>query len=167
MKIPSRVSMYSDLMSSFERLIGYCQAKRRYGKTRKTCQLYFSTAKGNGRANNVGSHATVHQKPAAELQKQKSCKKEDNTPRCTRSCKFRLPRKKELSPLKYLKHIGGKMFAVLQMMSPRRCSPKVTSSERAKPSVAPVDSHRAEAIDDCIEFINSSSSLPRSNSTLQ
>lgn len=59
------------------------------------------------------------------------------------------------------------MVAILRTMSPRRCSPKVTSSEKAKPCVAPVDSHRAEAIDDCIEFINSSASLPRSNSTVQ
>lgn len=59
------------------------------------------------------------------------------------------------------------MVRVLRMISPRRASPKVTSSERVKTCVAPLDSHRAEAIDDCIEFINSSSSLPRSNSTSQ
>lgn len=125
----------------------------------------MSAATSNGKAS-VGSDATS-EKPKAEFQKQKSFKREENTPRCTRSCKFRIPRRNELSPLKYLKHLGEKMAAMLQMMSPRRCSPKVTSSERAKPCVAPVDSHRAEAIDDCIEFINSSSSLPRSNSTVQ
>ncbi|KAL3518080.1 hypothetical protein ACH5RR_020669 [Cinchona calisaya] len=127
--------------------------------------------KGSNEGANVGSHATAdHQ----ELQKQKSCSKKDqgNMSSCRRSCKkfMRMPRKnKELSffPLKCLKHLGGKMMAMLRMISPLRCSAKVTSSARAKPCVAPVDSHRAEAIDDCIEFINSSSSLPRSNSTVQ
>ncbi|CAI9106935.1 OLC1v1006184C1 [Oldenlandia corymbosa var. corymbosa] len=124
-----------------------------------------------------GSVTTSDQKKQkAELQKQKSVKKEEKTPRCTNtSCtKFRLlPKRNELYPFKHFKHLGEKMVSFLQMMSPRRCSPKVTSSSSssadraAKPCAAPVDSHRAEAIDDCIEFINSSSSLPRSNSTVQ
>nr|GMC46852.1 josephin-like protein [Ipomoea batatas]GMC83763.1 josephin-like protein [Ipomoea batatas] len=73
------------------------------------------------------------------------------------------------SAIRYLKLLGGKMVAAFRMMSPKR-SRKVTSSETtAKPPVpapAPpaLDSHRAEAIHDCIQFINSSSSLPRSNS---
>ncbi|KAI5675028.1 hypothetical protein M9H77_05978 [Catharanthus roseus] len=76
-------------------------------------------------------------------------------------------------------------FITERIIYPKRTSPRVTnssstasssssssSSERPKPSkiAAPhpvIDSHRAEAIDDCIEFINSSSSLPRSNSTTQ
>ncbi|KAJ4705345.1 putative JOSEPHIN-like protein [Melia azedarach] len=45
-------------------------------------------------------------------------------------------------------------------------SPAVSSSGRSKPSVIPVDSHRSEAIEDCIEFINSSSSLPRRSNSV-
>ncbi|GFZ01627.1 hypothetical protein Acr_15g0002360 [Actinidia rufa] len=45
----------------------------------------------------------------------------------------------------------------------RRSSPNVCTG-KSNPSIAPIDSHRAEAINDCIEFINSSSSLQRSNS---
>ncbi|CAK9138817.1 unnamed protein product [Ilex paraguariensis] len=86
--------------------------------------------------------------------------------RFTGNCStFRLPKRSELSPMKYLKHVGHKMAAALRLVSRRRRgSPKVSSSQKAKTCVAPVDSHRAEAIDDCIEFINSSSSLQRSNS---
>nr|GMD14108.1 josephin-like protein [Ipomoea batatas] len=58
------------------------------------------------------------------------------------------------------------MVAAFRMMSPKR-SRKVTSSETTAKPPAPappvLDSHRAEAIHDCIQFINSSS-LPRSNS---
>ncbi|XWS53028.1 hypothetical protein CRYUN_Cryun11dG0122800 [Craigia yunnanensis] len=43
-------------------------------------------------------------------------------------------------------------------------SPVSSSSGRSKPLVTPADSHRNAAIEDCIEFINSSASLPRSNS---
>ncbi|GFP80573.1 hypothetical protein PHJA_000200700 [Phtheirospermum japonicum] len=66
--------------------------------------------------------------------------------------------------MRYAKHVYQKVAAV---------AVRVTSNNnnnnkemRAKTSVAPVDSQRAEAIHDCIDFINSSSSLPRSNSVV-
>ncbi|KAL2508308.1 josephin-like protein [Forsythia ovata] len=97
--------------------------------------------------------------------KQNSCKKVKDEKRinCIKSCSFRVPNS---SSMKYLRNLGGKMTAVLRKSDKKKGCPKVTSStsEKSKPSVAPVDSQRAEAIDDCIEFINSSSSLPRSNS---
>ncbi|KAK4412391.1 hypothetical protein Salat_2886000 [Sesamum alatum] len=91
---------------------------------------------------------------------------------CTRSCDFGLHKirwPEFSSPMRYLKHLGGKVAAV---MVRNRCAAAAPSKshhnhypkERAKPSVAPVDSQRAEAIHDCIDFINSSASLPRSNS---
>jgi hypothetical protein len=48
----------------------------------------------------------------------------------------------------------------------RKSSRKVTSSSlpRSRSLAEAVDSQRAEAIEDCIEFLNSSSSLQRSNS---
>ncbi|KAK4355998.1 hypothetical protein RND71_024969 [Anisodus tanguticus] len=70
------------------------------------------------------------------------------------------------------KRLGGKMVAVVRMMSPSgsrwRSSGKVNSSVNSRrPSDSAITSdHRVEAIKDCIHFINSSSSsrLPRSNS---
>nr|GMD15871.1 josephin-like protein [Ipomoea batatas] len=106
------------------------------------------------------------------LQKQNSSKRattDGNTTKaakCT-TCSFNRSDSPS-SAIRYLKLLGGKMVAAFRMMSPKR-SRKVTSSETtAKPPVpapAPpaLDSHRAEAIDDCIQFINSSA-LPRSNS---
>ncbi|KAL8027145.1 hypothetical protein ABFX02_14G076300 [Erythranthe guttata] len=86
---------------------------------------------------------------------------------CTRSCDFRLPKRYELvSPMKYLKHAVEKVAAVVaRMVATKSSSHRNHIKERAKPSVAPVlDSQRAEAIDDCIDFIKSSSSLSISNS---
>ncbi|KAB5540898.1 hypothetical protein DKX38_013872 [Salix brachista] len=65
-----------------------------------------------------------------------------------------------VSPVKFLKHFGRKVAKAPCLG--RRSSPEVSSSGRSRPSVAPSDTHVAEAIKDCIEFINSSSSLSRS-----
>ena len=78
-----------------------------------------------------------------------------------RTCGFRLLKRSIVSPVKFLKHFGRKVAKALCLG--RRSSPGVSSSGRSKPSVAPSDTHIAEAIEDCIDFINSSS-LPRSNS---
>ncbi|KAI3760424.1 hypothetical protein L1987_50819 [Smallanthus sonchifolius] len=81
------------------------------------------------------------------------------------TCRF-LPQRSVLSPIRYIKHMGDKMIIVFRFISGRkRASTKVTSSGTPKQHVVtPIDCRRAEAIDDCIEFINSSSSLRRSNS---
>lgn len=81
------------------------------------------------------------------------------------SCGFRLLKRSELSsPVRFLKRLGGKVATALRLG--KRPSPRGSSSSgRSRPFVAPIDTHRTEAIEDCIEFINSSSSsLPRSNS---
>uniref|UniRef100_A0A2C9WLT6 Josephin-like protein n=1 Tax=Manihot esculenta TaxID=3983 RepID=A0A2C9WLT6_MANES len=72
-------------------------------------------------------------------------------------CGFRLPKRSQLSPLNFLNSLESKVAKALR--SWRRHS----SAGRPRPLVAPIDTHRTEAISDCIEFINSSS-LPRSNS---
>ncbi|CAI9301074.1 unnamed protein product [Lactuca saligna] len=95
-----------------------------------------------------------------------SSKKVDgNGTKVAGSCRF-LPERSELSPIKCIKHLADKMIAVVRFIGARKRScRKVTSSGTPKqPTVASIDSQRAEAIDDCIEFINSSSSLTRSNS---
>lgn len=82
------------------------------------------------------------------------------------SCGIRLPKRSELSPVRFLKHLRSKIAKGLCFLSLRKGSSPtaISSSGRSRQSVIPVDSHRTEAIEDCIEFINSSSSLPRSNS---
>ncbi|KAL6499848.1 hypothetical protein OROGR_027758 [Orobanche gracilis] len=67
---------------------------------------------------------------------------------CTRSCDF--------GAMSYLIHVCEKVLA-----APSKSRHSDHNKERAK---ANVDSQRAKAIDDCIDFINSSSSFPRSNS---
>ncbi|TMW85074.1 hypothetical protein EJD97_023835 [Solanum chilense] len=72
----------------------------------------------------------------------------------------------ELSAIKLFKRFGGKIVAIVRMMSPRS-SGKVNSSNKplSDPPILINSDHRVEAIKDCINFINSSSSrLPRSNS---
>ncbi|MBA0825188.1 hypothetical protein Goarm_021792 [Gossypium armourianum] len=92
----------------------------------------------------------------------------------TKFCGFMRCGRPEFTAVRFLKHLGRKVAKGLHLMSMRiRASshPKVaassstSSSRRSKPFVTPVDSHRSAAIEDCIQFINSSAaSLPRSNS---
>ncbi|KAG7653394.1 hypothetical protein ISN44_As01g006680 [Arabidopsis suecica] len=94
------------------------------------------------------------------------------SPGCTTSCGLRLPRKTEVTAAKLIKHLGCKFAKGLRLvvMRKKKRSPpsKVSSfSGRSQPPIIPInnDSHRSEAIEDCIQFINSSSSFTRSNST--
>ncbi|PWA67509.1 hypothetical protein CTI12_AA317950 [Artemisia annua] len=95
-----------------------------------------------------------------------ACKRVDcNGTKFAGTCRF-LPQKLELSPVKYFKHLGDKMIAFARFISARkRTTTTVTSSATPRqPKATPIDSQRAEAIDDCIDFFNSASSLTRSNS---
>ncbi|KAK9159014.1 hypothetical protein Scep_005588 [Stephania cephalantha] len=88
---------------------------------------------------------------------------------------FRLPRTSGFSTVRFLRRLSSKVASALQLVSLRKGSssssstntpppPKKCNMERSRSFVAPVvDSHRSKAIEDCIEFINSSS-LQRSNS---
>ncbi|PIN05778.1 hypothetical protein CDL12_21684 [Handroanthus impetiginosus] len=108
----------------------------------------------------------------SSLPKQNSTgKKLNHTQRtgCTKRCDFGLSKKLELSsPVRLMKYLGGKVAAAMVRLRSTVAAPPSSKShhnkDRTKTSVAPVDSQRAEAIHDCIDFINSSSSLPRSNS---
>ncbi|KAM7526436.1 hypothetical protein LguiA_016338 [Lonicera macranthoides] len=71
------------------------------------------------------------------------------------------------SAVRFLNCIGSKVARALRFVSATRSSRKVSSSStlaRSRSYAEPLDSHRAEALEDCIEFLNSSSSLQRSNS---
>ncbi|KAL0316384.1 UNVERIFIED_CONTAM: hypothetical protein Scaly_1952900 [Sesamum calycinum] len=80
---------------------------------------------------------------------------------------FKLPKGSRFSPASFFKQIGAKVVGALPLVSTRRrCSRKVSSASlaRSRSYAETLDSQRAEAIEDCIEFLNSSSSLQRSNS---
>lgn len=104
-------------------------------------------------------------KPDAEARAGSMFHKQNSSKRAetkfTGTCRFRLPGRAELLPMRYLQNLGHKVAAALRLVSRRRGGDfkDRSSSGRAKPFVAPVDSHRAEAIDDCIEFIKSSNSI--------
>ncbi|GMJ03206.1 hypothetical protein like AT3G09032 [Hibiscus trionum] len=83
---------------------------------------------------------------------------------------FRVVKSSRILPAKgLLRRLGSKVASALRFESNRRTSMyKVSSSNlhRSRSVSESIDSHRAEAIEDCIEFLNSSSSsyLSRSNS---
>ncbi|CAA3011477.1 uncharacterized protein LOC111373445 [Olea europaea var. sylvestris] len=76
-------------------------------------------------------------------------------------------RKSKFSLSGFLRRTGAKATRALRCMSSRkRCSRKVSSASLARSHsyAETLDSQRVEAIEDCIEFLNSSLSLQRSNS---
>ncbi|XVF46691.1 hypothetical protein PTKIN_Ptkin03bG0048200 [Pterospermum kingtungense] len=118
--------------------------------------------KGN---NNNKANGSVIQKPSTTMAA--------GNRRVTMGCGFMRCKRPKFSPERFFKHLGSKVAKGLHVVSKRirPSPPKVSSSSssssssgRSKPFVTPVDSHRSAAIEDCIQFINSSASLPRSNS---
>ncbi|CAH9103391.1 unnamed protein product [Cuscuta europaea] len=86
---------------------------------------------------------------------------------------FRIPQKPSLlTPARFMKHLGAKVSKAIRSVScsnRKRSSRKISSASfarsRSYAETLLADSQRAEAIEDCIEFLNSSSSsLPRSSS---
>ncbi|KAB2616498.1 josephin-like protein [Pyrus ussuriensis x Pyrus communis] len=80
--------------------------------------------------------------------------------------RFRFPMWSGFLPMRLLKNLADRVAGTLCLGTASvraRPSRKDSSSRRSMPFMAPVDSHREEAIEDCIEFINSSS-ISRSTS---
>ena len=75
-----------------------------------------------------------------------------------------IPKARSLSPVRFLARFGEKVAKAVRGVSMRRkSSPKVSSSSMAR-SVSlsdHTDSHRAEAVEACIEFLHSSSTRER------
>ncbi|XP_022950374.1 josephin-like protein [Cucurbita moschata] len=81
---------------------------------------------------------------------------------------FRLPKSGRLFPGSFLRRIGAKVVKVLRYVSLRKRSASPASSSSLKSgsnfnrshsvSESMEESHRAEAVKDCINFFNSSSS---------
>ncbi|KAM6550703.1 hypothetical protein CsatB_000511 [Cannabis sativa] len=85
--------------------------------------------------------------------------------------------KQYYSPMSsFLRNLRAKVAKAIRLVSnKRRSSGKVSASSSSSLSSSnnltrcrsvsdPMDSHRVEALEDCIEFLNSSASLKRSNS---
>ncbi|PSS23806.1 Centromere protein like [Actinidia chinensis var. chinensis] len=89
-----------------------------------------------------------------------------NKRKFTRIRSFRLTKNTSFSTVGFLRRIGARIARAMCFVSTRRSSRKVSSSSlmRSRSCAETIDSHRAEAIEDCIEFLYSSSSLQRSNS---
>ncbi|XP_012087900.1 josephin-like protein [Jatropha curcas] len=90
-----------------------------------------------------------------------------NRKRVTGIFSFRLHRSSKFSPARLLRRLGAKVVRAVRFISIRRKSSRKVSSAslaRSRSLADAIDSQRAEAIEDCIEFLNSSSSLQRSNS---
>ncbi|PIA32108.1 hypothetical protein AQUCO_04500007v1 [Aquilegia coerulea] len=81
---------------------------------------------------------------------------------------FRLPETSKFSPMRFVRSFSAEVARALRLFTVkrRRSSSKVSSPTmgRSRSYASQVDPHHTEAIEDCIEFINSSSSLQRSNS---
>ncbi|XP_058100136.1 josephin-like protein [Magnolia sinica] len=106
----------------------------------------------------------ITEKPKLSLKPDTGTRAAGNRKRVAAKFGFRLPRSTGFSPAKFLRRLGTSVVRTVRFFSVRRVSPKACPSSRSRPSVSPHDSHRSEDIEDCIEFINSSFSLERSNS---
>ncbi|CAI0540566.1 unnamed protein product [Linum tenue] len=81
----------------------------------------------------------------------------------------RRPKRSELLlPGRFFRHLADKLSKAICLKC--RASSRVSSSSSSSAGggsrqfVAPIDVYRKEAIEECIEFINHSSTLPRSKS---
>ncbi|KAI4313361.1 hypothetical protein L6164_026347 [Bauhinia variegata] len=77
----------------------------------------------------------------------------------------RLPKEAKLSPVRFLLRLGAKVARAIRVVSVRRKASrsKVSSSSFVwtRSSSDHTDSHRVEVVEDCIEFLHSSSSRER------
>ncbi|RDY03857.1 hypothetical protein CR513_12504, partial [Mucuna pruriens] len=90
-----------------------------------------------------------------------------NKKRVTGTWTFRFSKDPKFSPVRFLQQLGAKVASAIRVVSMRRrSSRKVSSSSLVRTcSVSdPTDSHRAKAVEDCIEFLHSSSSRERPSS---
>ncbi|KAK7395137.1 hypothetical protein VNO78_15681 [Psophocarpus tetragonolobus] len=87
-----------------------------------------------------------------------------NRKRITRSYTFGLPIDTSLSPARLLLRLGEKVASAIRNVTVRRRSSRKVSSStliRSRSLSDLTDSHRAETVEDCIEFLHSSSSRER------
>ncbi|KAL6341632.1 hypothetical protein AAG906_032753 [Vitis piasezkii] len=105
--------------------------------------------------------------PASKRGSALDCRAAEEAKGASGNNRLRLFKTPVLSPMGLLKRLGDKMATAFRFVftkkKKKRLSARTASSGKSKKFIAPDDSHRSEAIADCIEFINSSA-LNRSNS---
>ncbi|KAF8031998.1 hypothetical protein BT93_D1034 [Corymbia citriodora subsp. variegata] len=110
----------------------------------------------------------IDDRPAILLEYGGSAKDGRGRKRVAATWSFRLAKELQFSPSGFLRRLGDKATKVLRCVSSGRSSRKVSSSApqlmRSRSLADQSESHRAEAIEDCIKFLNSSCSLQRSSS---
>ncbi|MED6209705.1 hypothetical protein PIB30_057271 [Stylosanthes scabra] len=80
---------------------------------------------------------------------------------------FGLFKESSSSPVRFLLNLGSKVASAIGIASTRRRSSRKVSSSalaRSQSLTEPIDSHRAKAVEDCIEFLHSSSCRERPSS---
>ncbi|KAF5747608.1 josephin-like protein-like [Tripterygium wilfordii] len=113
------------------------------------------------------SSPDVNDKPTIYLNHGGGTRRAGNKKRVRICFSFRMLRSSTHSPARLLWRLGAQVARALRRMSMRRRSSRKVSSAilaRSRSLADAIDSQRAEAVEDCIEFLNSSSSLQRSNS---
>ncbi|KAA0061847.1 josephin-like protein [Cucumis melo var. makuwa] len=103
-----------------------------------------------------------------KVKKPNSSSNNNRTGRSTfQKCRFRSPKSLkglQFSPLCFLKHLADKVTRALHFMAMKRNRPLQKqpvpavplASSKAIQVPATVDSHRTEAVEDCIKYINAS-----------
>ncbi|MED6187497.1 hypothetical protein PIB30_077026 [Stylosanthes scabra] len=95
---------------------------------------------------------------SVDVNEKKTISLKGNRKRVTGTWSFRLPKDQRLSPVRFLLRLGAKVASAFRVASMRRRSSIKVSSVRPRPLPDNTDSHRAKAVQDCIEFLHSSSS---------
>lgn len=101
-----------------------------------------------------------------KIEKQNSSSNRTGRSRGTfRNCRFRSPKSLkglQFSPLSFLKHIADKVTQALHFMAMKRRPhherpvPAVPVASSKPIQVSAIDSHRTEAVEECIKYINAS-----------
>ncbi|KAK7286890.1 hypothetical protein RJT34_22228 [Clitoria ternatea] len=90
-----------------------------------------------------------------------------NKKKFTRIWTVRFPKDARFSPVRLLEKLRAKVASAIRVVSMRRRSSRKVSSStlvRTRSVSDHTDSHRAKAVEDCIEFLHSSSSRERPSS---
>ncbi|KAJ6742272.1 JOSEPHIN-LIKE PROTEIN [Salix viminalis] len=130
-------------------------------------ELHSQSKMSRKASKRVSFSPDVNDKPTIFLKHGGGTRGGGNRKKIAGTLAFRLPRTSKFSPARLLRGLSAKVARVLRFVSMRRESSRTVTPSglpRSRSLAEAVDSQRAEAIEDCIVFLNSSSSLPRSNS---
>ncbi|KAF9680020.1 hypothetical protein SADUNF_Sadunf06G0076700 [Salix dunnii] len=130
-------------------------------------ELHSQSKMSRKASKRVSFSPDVNDKPTIFLKNGSGTRGGGNRKKIAGTLAFRLPRTSKFSPARLLRGLSAKVARALRFVSMRRESSRAvtpSSLPRSRSLAEAVDSQRAEAIEDCIVFLNSSSSLRRSSS---